>query len=71
MMALDRVVTMADHTEPRGRHHPVDWEKPEHPLAQQEPRHGRRAVLAATVDAPDGPVVVYCLHLEVPISPEV
>ena len=54
-----------------GRHHPVDWENPTHPLAQREPRHGRRAVLAATVGAPDGPVLVYCLHLEVQMSQSV
>lgn len=47
------------------RHHPVDWENSKHSLAQLEPRLGRRAVLAATVQAPQGPLLVYCLHLEV------
>ena len=48
-----------------GRHHPVDWENPEHPLAKKEPRHGRRLTLAATVKSPSGPLVVYSCHLEV------
>ncbi|KAK9820602.1 hypothetical protein WJX72_012209 [[Myrmecia] bisecta] len=47
------------------RHHPVDWNHPEHPLAKKEPRVGRRAILAATIHCPDGPLLCYCLHLEV------
>ena len=45
--------------------HPVDWNDPNHPLAQSEPRHGQRAVLAATVLTPQGPLLCYCLHMEV------
>jgi hypothetical protein len=33
--------------------------------ARREPRHGKRVALAATVLAPDGPILVYSLHLEV------
>jgi endonuclease/exonuclease/phosphatase family metal-dependent hydrolase len=47
------------------REHPVDWEAPAHPLAAREPRHGRRAALAATLRTPAGPLLVYNLHLEV------
>ncbi len=47
------------------RMHPVDWNDPEHPLAQSEPRRGQRAVLAATVHTPQGPLLCYCLHMEV------
>jgi hypothetical protein len=43
----------------------VDWEAPKHPLAAREPRHGRRAALAATLHTPAGPLLVYNLHLEV------
>ncbi len=47
------------------REHPVNWENPTHALAQREPRRGCRAVLAATVHVPQGPLLVYNLHLEV------
>ena len=47
------------------RMHPVDWNDPTHPLAQSEPRRGQRAVLAATVLTPQGPLLCYCLHMEV------
>lgn len=47
------------------RDHPVNWENPTHALAQREPRRGCRAVLAATVHVPQGPLLVYNLHLEV------
>ncbi|KAL3132526.1 hypothetical protein ABBQ32_009069 [Trebouxia sp. C0010 RCD-2024] len=47
------------------RMHPVDWNDPTHPLAQTEPRRGQRAVLAATVLTPQGPLLCYCLHMEV------
>mmetsp|Transcript_8371 Transcript_8371/g.25104 ORF Transcript_8371/g.25104 Transcript_8371/m.25104 type:complete len:379 (+) Transcript_8371:2625-3761(+) len=48
------------------RSHPVDWDATHArgPPAK-EPRRGRRAVLAATVQAPAGPLLVYCVHLEV------
>ncbi|KAL4858574.1 hypothetical protein ACK3TF_001528 [Chlorella vulgaris] len=45
--------------------HPVDWNNPTHALARREPRRGERAVLRATVDTPQGPLVVYNAHLEV------
>ena len=45
--------------------HPVDWNDPKQPLAQTEPRRGQRAALAATVHTPQGPLLCYCLHLEV------
>lgn len=47
------------------RLHPVDWNDPDHPLQQSEPRKGQRAVLAATVHTPQGPLLCYCLHMEV------
>lgn len=47
------------------RLHPVDWNDSSHPLAQSEPRRGQRAVLAATVLTPQGPLLCYCLHMEV------
>ncbi|KAI3428040.1 hypothetical protein D9Q98_006426 [Chlorella vulgaris] len=47
------------------RTHPVDWNNPTHALARREPRRGKRAVLRATVDTPQGPLVVYNAHLEV------
>lgn len=47
------------------RMHPVDWNDPDHPMAQSEPRRGQRAVLAATVQTPQGPLLCYCLHMEV------
>jgi endonuclease/exonuclease/phosphatase family metal-dependent hydrolase len=50
---------------PSCREHPVDWEAPKHVLAAREPRHGRRAALAATLHTPAGPLLVYNLHLEV------
>ena len=34
-------------------------------MAQTEPRWGERAVLAATVICPEGPLLCYCLHMEV------
>ena len=43
----------------------MDWEAPTHELAMREPRHGCRAALAATVHTPAGPLLAYCLHLEV------
>uniref|UniRef100_A0A383VN26 Endonuclease/exonuclease/phosphatase domain-containing protein n=1 Tax=Tetradesmus obliquus TaxID=3088 RepID=A0A383VN26_TETOB len=50
-------------------HHPIDWEAaPEaqpHKLAAKEPRRGRRLTLAADVATPQGPLRVYCCHLEV------
>lgn len=46
------------------RLHPVDWNDPDHPLQQSEPRRGQRAVLAATVHTPQGPLLCYCLHME-------
>ena len=45
--------------------HPVDWDDPNQALAQTEPRKGKRAVLAATVHTAHGPLLCYCLHLEV------
>jgi len=36
-----------------------------HPLAAKEPRKGRRMSLAADIDTPQGPLRVYCCHLEV------
>lgn len=47
------------------RHHPVDWEDQQNPLAKKEPRRGRRLTLAATAQCPGGPLVVYSCHLEV------
>lgn len=49
------------------REHPVDWNAPKHALALREPRRGCRAALAATVHTPEGPLLVYNLHLEVRI----
>lgn len=49
-------------------HHPVDWNNPQHPLAQKEPRRGRRLTLAADVCTPQGSLWVYCCHLEVSTS---
>jgi hypothetical protein len=50
-------------------HSPVDWNLPpeqqQHPLAAKEPRRGRRLSLAADVLTPQGPLRVYCCHLEV------
>jgi hypothetical protein len=50
-------------------HHPVDWDLPpqqqRHPLAAKEPRRGRRLSLAADVVTHQGPLRVYCCHLEV------
>ncbi|KAL0032425.1 hypothetical protein WJX79_010921 [Trebouxia sp. C0005] len=46
------------------RLHPVDWNNPDHPLQQSEPRRGQRAVLAATVHTPKGRMLCYCLHME-------
>jgi hypothetical protein len=50
-------------------HHPVDWnllpEQQPHPLAAKEPRRGRRLSLAADVATRQGPLRVYCCHLEV------
>ena len=48
--------------------HPVDWNDPQHPLAQSEPRRGQRAVLAANVHTPQGALLCYCLHMEVCFS---
>eukprot|EP00775_Hariotina_reticulata_P004582 gene4582-4836_t len=50
-------------------HHPIDWNldpalQP-HPLAAREPRKGRRLSLAADIATPQGPLRVYCCHLEV------
>lgn len=50
------------------RMHPVDWNDPDHPMAQSEPRRGQRAVLAATVQTPQGPLLCYCLHMEVSLK---
>ena len=47
------------------RHHPVDWESPAHPLAQREPRRGRRVSLRATFRTAVGCVDCYTAHLEV------
>ena len=47
------------------RNPPVDWENPQHRLARKEPRLGRRFTLAAKVQCPSGPLVVYSCHLEV------
>ena len=44
-------------------HQPVDWEAEGE--ARREPRRGKRVALAATVATPDGPLLVYSLHLEV------
>jgi endonuclease/exonuclease/phosphatase family metal-dependent hydrolase len=46
-------------------YHPVDWERDGRSL--QEPRRGKRAVLAADISVPGLPssVICYCLHLEV------
>jgi len=46
-------------------HHPIDWEAPEHPLCKKEPRHGKRLTLAGTALTPQGPLLVYSVHLEV------
>lgn len=43
----------------------MDWNDQKHPMAQTEPRWGERAVLAATVICPEGPLLCYCLHMEV------
>ena len=43
----------------------MDWNDQKHPMAQTEPRWGERAMLAATVICPEGPLLCYCLHMEV------
>lgn len=43
----------------------MDWNNPTHPLARRQPRRGERSLLRATLDAPGGPLVVYCAHFEV------
>ena len=43
----------------------MNWNDPTHPLARTEPRAGERAVLAAPLHTPSGPLLCYCLHMEV------
>eukprot|EP01025_Chloroclados_australasicus_P001817 TRINITY_DN10440_c1_g1_i3.p3 TRINITY_DN10440_c1_g1~~TRINITY_DN10440_c1_g1_i3.p3 ORF type:complete len:281 (-),score=41.80 TRINITY_DN10440_c1_g1_i3:1003-1845(-) len=46
-------------------HDPVNWENPTHPYAKLEPRKGRRATMAATVQTPSNQqIMVYSAHLE-------
>mmetsp|Transcript_5423 Transcript_5423/g.13831 ORF Transcript_5423/g.13831 Transcript_5423/m.13831 type:complete len:460 (-) Transcript_5423:125-1504(-) len=49
----------------RHRYEPVDWEDEGTILTASEPRRGGRVSLAARVHCPQGPLVVYCAHLEV------
>lgn len=47
------------------KHHPIDWENPDHPLCKKEPRHGKRLTMAGTVHTNQGPLLMYSVHLEV------
>lgn len=58
-------VSPAPHSYIVCRLHPVDWNDATDPIAKREPRRGQRATLRATIETPQGPLVVYCAHLEV------
>lgn len=47
------------------RYQPINWEDDSTPMTKWEPRRGRRLSLVANVCTPQGPLVVFSVHLEV------